>query len=190
LPPQNEKTPFNPASPYGIAKVAAYYAVRNYREAYGIFAVNGILFNHESPRRGEEFLTRKIALGVARIKAGTQKDIRLGNLDSKRDWGYAPEYMEAAWKMTQHHTPDDFVIATGEQHTVREFVEEAFDVVGLDWKKYVRIDPAEFRPRDVDDLLGDPAKAKKILRWQPKTNFKKLVRIMVEADCASLGVKV
>ncbi|MBI4059668.1 GDP-mannose 4,6-dehydratase [Candidatus Giovannonibacteria bacterium] len=188
-PPQCESTPFYPASPYGIAKVAAFHSVQNHREAYGTFAVNGILFNHESPRRGEEFLTRKISLGVARVKAGLDKDITLGNLEAKRDWGYAPEYVEAAWRMIQHDKPEDFVIATGETHSVKEFVEEAFNYAGLDWRRHVKIRPAQFRPRDVDVLIGDASKAKKILGWQPKTSFKELVKILVDADCASLGVK-
>ncbi|MDP3729369.1 MAG: GDP-mannose 4,6-dehydratase [bacterium] len=187
--PQSEVTPFYPASPYGVAKVTAFHTVKNYRESYGIFAVNGILFNHESPRRGEEFLTRKITLGIARIKAGLQKEIVLGNLDAKRDWGYAPEYVEAAWRMMQHTKPDDFVIATGETHTVKEFVEEAFRYAGLDWKKYIRIDQSEFRPREVEVLQGDISKAKEVLGWQPKTDFKGLIKIMIDADCAAHGVQ-
>ncbi len=188
-PPQNEKTPFYPASPYGIAKVAAFYSVLNHRESYGTFAVNGILFNHESPRRGEEFLTRKISLGVARIKAGLDKEITLGNLDARRDWGYAPEYVEAAWRMVQHDKPEDFVIATGENHSVREFAEEAFGYAGLDWKRHVKTRPTQFRPRDIDVLIGDASKARKILGWKPKTDFKELVRILVDEDLEKLGVK-
>ncbi|MBI2038633.1 MAG: GDP-mannose 4,6-dehydratase [Candidatus Nealsonbacteria bacterium] len=182
-PPQNENTKFNPQSPYGIAKVFAHNTTKLYREAYGIFAVNGILFNHESPRRGENFVTRKITIGIARIKAGLDKKLYLGNLDAKRDWGYAPEYMEAAWRMMQKPKPDDYVIGTGETHTVREFVELAFKEAGLEnWKKYVEIDPQYYRPAEVNILVADTRKAKKILKWQPKTKFKDLVKIMVWAD--------
>ncbi|MEK7554758.1 MAG: GDP-mannose 4,6-dehydratase [Patescibacteria group bacterium] len=189
--PQTEKTPFNPRSPYAIAKVFAHNAVVNYREAYGVFASNGILFNHESPRRGENFVTRKITMGIAGILSGKQKKIILGNLDAKRDWGYAPEYVEAMWRILQHKTPDDFVIATGKTHSVKEFLEEAFRVAGIsDWKKHVDIDPWYYRPSEVDVLIGNPAKAKKILGWEPKTGFKELVRIMVKADCEKLGVKI
>ncbi len=180
--PQTEKTPFYPRSPYGCAKVYAYWLTVNYREAYKMFACNGILFNHESPRRGETFVTRKITRAVARIKAGLEKELFLGNLDARRDWGYAPEYVEAMWLMLQQEKPDDYVIATGETHTVKEFVEEAFSCVDLDWKKYVRIDPHYYRPTEVDLLVGDPTKAKKILGWTPKVKFKDLVRIMVDAD--------
>jgi GDPmannose 4,6-dehydratase len=180
--PQSEETPFYPRSPYGCAKVYAYWITKNYRESYGMFACNGILFNHESPRRGETFVTRKITRAVARIKAGLQQKLFLGNLDAKRDWGYAPEYVEAMWMMMQQPEPDDFVIATGETHTVREFVEEAFRLVGLDWQKFVEIDEQYFRPAEVDLLIGDPAKARKILGWEPKTRFTELVKIMVDAD--------
>ncbi|MDP3784937.1 MAG: GDP-mannose 4,6-dehydratase [bacterium] len=189
-PPQNEKTPFYPASPYGIAKVTAFYSVLNHRESYGTFGVNGILFNHESPRRGEEFLTRKISLGVARIKAGLDKEITLGNLEARRDWGYAPEYVEAAWRMMQQEKPEDFVIATGENHSVKEFVEEAFNYAGLDWKRHVKIRSTQFRPRDVDVLIGDASKASKILGWQAQTKFKDLVKVLVDADAQALGVKI
>jgi GDPmannose 4,6-dehydratase len=190
-PPQNEATPFLPRSPYAIAKVFAYHTTRNYREAYGMFAVNGILFNHESPRRGETFLTRKVTRGVARIKAGLEKKLYLGNLDAKRDWGYAPEYCEAMWRMLQEQEPDDYVIGTGESHSVREFVEEAFCVGGLgDWRKYVEFDPRYLRPTEVDNLVADARKAKRKLGWAPKTTFKDLVRIMVEADCKILGLEI
>jgi len=181
-PPQNENTPFKPRSPYAIAKVAAYYFVCNYREAYNMWIANGILFNHESPRRGETFVTRKISRAVARIKLGLQDYLYLGNLDAKRDWGYAPEYIEAMWLILQQEKPDDYVIATGETHSVREFVEEAFNYVGLDWEKYVKIDPNLFRPTDVNVLCGDASKAKKILGWNPKIKFKDLVKLMVDAD--------
>jgi len=180
--PQKETTPFYPRSPYGAAKVYAYWMTVNYRESYNMFACNGILFNHESPRRGETFVTRKITRAVARIKAGIQDSLYLGNLDAKRDWGYAKEYVEAMWLMLQQDKPDDFVIATGETHTVREFVEESFKYAGLNWKKYVKIDPRYFRPAEVDLLIGDPSKAKRKLKWKPKTTFKQLVRLMVDAD--------
>jgi len=181
-PPQSEATPFHPRSPYGVAKVFAYWATVNYREAYGMFAANGILFNHEGERRGETFVTRKVTRAVARIKAGIQDKLYLGNLDSKRDWGYAPEYVEAMWMMLQHPDPLDLVIATGETHTVREFAELAFSQVGLDWEKYVEVDRNYFRPAEVDFLQGDPTKAKQILGWSPKTSFPELVSIMVDAD--------
>ena len=184
--PQKETTPFYPRSPYGVAKVYAYWMTVNYRESYNMFACNGILFNHESPRRGETFVTRKITRAVARIKAGIQNDLYLGNLDAKRDWGYAKEYVEAMWLMLQQDKPDDFVIATGETHTVREFVEESFKYAGLNWKKYVKIDPRYFRPAEVDLLIGDSSKAKKRLKWKPKTTFKQLVRLMVDADMESV----
>lgn len=180
--PQNEKTPFYPRSPYGVAKVFAYHATVNYRESYGIFAVNGILFNHESPRRGETFVTRKITRGIARIKAGLDKKIYLGNLGARRDWGYAPEYMEAAWRMMQCDAPEDFVIATGETHSVQEFAEAAFERAGLDWKQYIEIDSKFFRPAEVDTLIGDASKAKQILGWVPKVTFAELVKIMTDAD--------
>lgn len=180
-PPQNELSPFRPRSPYAIAKLYSYWMVVNYREGYNLWASNGILFNHESPRRGETFVTRKITEGVARIVKGLQKELRLGNLDAERDWGYAPEYVEAMWMMLQHDQPDDFVIGTGEKHSVREFVEEAFSYKGLDWKDYVVIDERYFRPTEVDSLQADYSKAKKILGWEAKTSFKELVRIMVDA---------
>ena len=180
--PQRETTPFHPRSPYGAAKAYAYWMTVNYREAYGMFTVNGILFNHESPRRGETFVTRKITRAVARIAAGKQEALYLGNLDARRDWGYAPDYVRAMWMMLQQDTPDDFVVATGETHTVQEFVELAFGQVGLDWEKYVRIDPAYFRPTEVDLLLGDASKARERLGWEATTTFAELVRIMVEAD--------
>jgi GDPmannose 4,6-dehydratase len=180
--PQNEETEFYPRSPYACAKVYAYWLTVNYREAYDLFACNGILFNHESPRRGETFVSRKITKAIARIKTGHQKILYLGNLDAERDWGYAPEYVEAMWKMLQQPKPDDFVIATGETHTVKEFVEEAFAYAHLEWKKYVRIDPRYFRPTEVEVLKGDAKKAKRILGWEPKVKFKQLVRLMVDAD--------
>ncbi len=180
--PQHEETPFYPRSPYGCAKVYAYWISRNYRESYDMFVCNGILFNHESPRRGETFVTRKITRAVARIKAGIQKKLYLGNLDAKRDWGYAPDYVEAMWLMMQQETPDDYVIATGETYTVREFLEESFKRAGLQWEKYVEIDPKYFRPAEVDLLIGDASKAKARLGWQPKVTFKELVKIMVDAD--------
>src|SRR5277367_1747772 len=180
--PQSEKTPFYPRSPYGCAKVYAYWITVNYRESYGIHASNGILFNHESPRRGETFVTRKITRAVAHIKAGLQDKLYLGNLDARRDWGHAREYVEAMWLMIQQDEPDDYVIATNETHSVREFLNLAFARVGLDWEKHVEIDPRYYRPAEVDLLIGDAAKAKKILGWQPKTTFKELVQIMVDAD--------
>ena len=180
--PQRETTPFHPRSPYGVSKVFAYWATVNYRESYNLFACNGILFNHESPRRGETFVTRKITRAVAHIKLGLQEKLYLGNLDAKRDWGFAPEYCEAMWQMLQQDRPDDYVIATGETHSVREFCEEAFAHVGLDWKEYVEIDKRYYRPAEVDLLIGDASKAKKLLGWAPKTRFKDLVRLMVDAD--------
>ncbi len=186
-PPQNEKTPFIPQSPYGAAKVFAYNMTDLYRQAYGIFAVNGILFNHESERRGETFVTRKITRGVARIKAGLDKKLYLGNLDAKRDWGYAPEYCEAMYLMLQQPKPDDYVLGTGETHTVKEFVELAFKEAGLgNWKKYVEVDKHYYRPAEVHHLVADYSKAKKILGWKPKTKFKDLVKIMVWADINSV----
>lgn len=184
--PQKETTPFYPRSPYGAAKVYSYWITVNYRESYGLFACNGILFNHESPRRGETFVTRKISRAVAHIKAGLQEKLFLGNLDAKRDWGYAPEYVEAMWRMLQQDAPDDFVIATNETHSVREFLEIAFSHVGLDWKKHVEIDPRYNRPAEVDLLIGDYSKAKAVLDWEPKTRFEDLVRLMVDADVALL----
>jgi GDPmannose 4,6-dehydratase len=180
--PQRETTPFYPRSPYACAKAYAYYMVRNYREAYGLFACNGILFNHESPRRGETFVSRKITRAATRISLGLQDKLYLGNLEARRDWGFAPEYVEAMWLMLQQDEPDDFVIATGETHTVREFLDEAFGLLGLNWQQYVEVDQRYMRPSEVDLLLGDYSKAKNKLRWRPETTFKDLVRIMVEAD--------
>jgi GDPmannose 4,6-dehydratase len=187
--PQTEKTPFWPRSPYGCAKVFGFWATVNYRESYGLFASNGILFNHESPRRGETFVTRKISRAVAAIKLGLQKDLYLGNLDAKRDWGYAPEYVEGMWRMLQADQPDDYVLATNETHTVQDFVETAFGHVGLDWKEFVKYDARYERPAEVDLLIGDPAKAKKQLGWEPKVRFKELVQIMVDADVEMLEGK-
>jgi GDPmannose 4,6-dehydratase len=184
--PQRETTPFYPRSPYGAAKVYAYWTTVNYRESYGIFACNGILFNHESPRRGETFVTRKVTRAVAHIKAGLQDKLYLGNLAAKRDWGYAKEYVEAMWRMLQQDEPDDYVIATGETHAVQEFVEEAFSYTGLDWRDHVEIDPKYYRPSEVDLLVGDASKAKRVLEWEPKTTFKDLVSLMVDADMAAL----
>ncbi len=181
-PPQNEKTPFQPQSPYAAAKVYAYYIVKNYREAYQIFACNGILFNHESPRRGETFVTRKITRAATRIKLGMQKKLYLGNLEAKRDWGYAGDYVEAMWLMLQQEKPDDYAIATGETHSVREFVEKVFAKLDLDYHDYVEIDPKYFRPTEVDVLLGDSTKAQKTLNWQPKVTFEKLVEMMIATD--------
>jgi GDPmannose 4,6-dehydratase len=181
-PPQSEKTPFWPRSPYGVAKVYSYWMTRNYREAYGMFAVNGILFNHESPRRGETFVTRKISRAVANIVAGKQDFLYLGNLDSVRDWGYAREYVEGMWTMMQHHEPDDFVLATGTAYSIRDFLRFAFEHVGLDWEKYVRFDERYLRPSEVDSLIGDAAKASSVLGWRPKTLTPELARIMVDAD--------
>jgi GDPmannose 4,6-dehydratase len=180
--PQNELTPFYPRSPYGCAKVFAHWITVNYRESYGLHASNGILFNHESPRRGETFVTRKITRALAHIKAGLQHKLYLGNLDAKRDWGYAKEYVEAMWLMLQQPEAEDYVIATGETHSVSEFLQVAFDYVKLDWKKYVEIDPRYYRPAEVDLLIGDYAKAKKKLGWEPKTKFIDLVKLMVDAD--------
>ncbi len=180
--PQRETTPFYPRSPYACAKAYAFYVVRNYRESYSLFACNGILFNHESPRRGETFVSRKITRAATRIKVGLQQKLYLGNVEARRDWGYAPEYVEAMWLMLQKAKPEDYVIATGKNHSVKEFVEEAFGLLGLDWRQHVEIDPRYFRPAEVDLLLGDPSKAKKDLGWEPKSQFKDLVRIMVEAD--------
>ena len=180
--PQTETTPFYPRSPYGVSKVAAYWATINYRESYGMHASNGILFNHESPRRGEGFVTRKITRAVAHIVAGLEEKLYLGNLDAKRDWGYAREYVEAMWQMLQQNEPGEYVIATGETHSVREFLEEAFGQVGLDWEKYVAIDPRYLRPTEVDLLVGDASKAQRHLGWKPATKFKSLVKLMVQAD--------
>ena len=180
--PQRETTPFHPRSPYGCAKVFAYWLTVNYREAYGLHASNGILFNHESPRRGETFVTRKITRAATRIKMGLQDDLFLGNLDAQRDWGYAKEYVEVMWLMLQQEKPDDYVCATGETHTIREFCEECFGLLGLDWQKYVKYDTRYERPSEVDLLIGDAAKLKKQIGWEPKVKFKELVRIMTEAD--------
>jgi len=187
-PPQNENTPFEPRSPYAAAKVYAYWLTRNYREGYGLYACNGILFNHESPRRGETFVTRKITRALAAILSGHQKHLYLGNLDAKRDWGYAPEYVEAMWLMLQQDVPDDYVIGTGEPHSVREFLDEAFGYVGLKWEDYVRIDPRYFRPTEVDFLQADASKARDKLTWEPKVRFHELVRIMVDADLELAGL--
>ena len=180
--PQTEKTPFWPRSPYGVAKVYGHWITVNYRESYGLFACSGILFNHESPRRGKEFVTRKISHAVASIKCGAQKQLRLGNLDAKRDWGFAGDYVRMMWLMLQQKQADDYVIATGENHTVREFCEIAFDHVGLDWKKYVVVDKALFRPAEVNTLCGNPAKARRKLGWKPEVGFTELVKMMVDAD--------
>jgi GDPmannose 4,6-dehydratase len=180
--PQTEDTPFHPRSPYGVSKVFSYWITRNYREAYGMFAVNGILFNHESPRRGPTFVTRKITRAVGAILRGEQSELRLGNLEAKRDWGYAKEYMEGAWQMLQAGEPDDFVLATGETHSVAEFLAEAFGHAGLDWRDYVQIDERYFRPAEVDVLIGDYSKAKEKLGWEPNVRFKELVQMMVDAD--------
>ena len=180
--PQRETTPFHPRSPYAAAKAYAFYVTQNYREAYGMFATNGILFNHESERRGETFVTRKITRAVGRIKHGLQKELYLGNLDAKRDWGHAEDYVEAMWRIMQHDVPDDFVIGTGETHSVREFLQLAFGEVGLDWNDFVKIDPRFNRPAEVDLLLADPTKAKKVLGWTPKVGFQQLVKRMVASD--------
>ena len=185
--PQDEATPFHPRSPYGVAKVYAYWASINYREAHGMFVSNGILFNHESSRRGLEFVTRKVSHGVAQIHLGLAKSISLGNLEAKRDWGYAPEYVDLMWRALQHGEPDDFVGATGEAHSVQEFVEEAFRVAGIDdWKNHVKIEERFMRPSEVFNLRGDASKARRVLGWEPKTRFGDLVRIMVDADVAAL----
>jgi GDPmannose 4,6-dehydratase len=188
--PQRETTPFHPRSPYAVSKVFSYWATVNYRESYDLFACNGILFNHESPRRGDTFVTRKITRAVAYIKAGLQDKLFLGNLDAKRDWGYAKEYVEAMWLMLQQDQPDDYVIATGETHSVKEFCEEAFGHAGLDWHHYVEIDERYFRPAEVDLLVGDGSKAKKVLGWEPKTKFKELAHLMVDADIERLENKL
>lgn len=180
--PQTEKTPFYPRSPYGAAKVYSYWITKNYRESYDMFACNGILFNHESPRRGETFVTRKITRAVAAIKAGKQDKLFLGNLDAKRDWGFAGDYIEAMWLMLQAEKPDDYVVATNETHSVKEFCQIAFEHVGLDWEQYVEVSEKYFRPAEVDLLIGDPAHAKKQLNWEPKVSFKELVKMMVDAD--------
>lgn len=189
-PPQNEKTPFYPRSPYAAAKVYAYWMTVNYREGYNMFACNGILFNHESPRRGETFVTRKITRAGVRIKLGLQKKLYLGNLEAKRDWGYAKEYVETMWLMLQQDSPDDYVIATGETYSVKEFLEEAFAYLDLDWKDYVEIDQRYFRPTEVEVLIGDVTKARQKLRWEPKVKFKELVKIMVDADLEEEKIKL
>ncbi len=180
--PQTEETPFHPRSPYGVSKVFSYWITRNYREAYGMYAVNGILFNHESPRRGPTFVTRKITRAVGAILRGEQEDLKLGNLEAKRDWGYAKDYMDGAWRMLQLDEPDDFVLATGETHSVEEFLDEAFGHAGLEWRDYVKIDERYFRPAEVDVLIGDYSKAKSKLGWEPSVRFEELVRMMVDAD--------
>jgi GDPmannose 4,6-dehydratase len=180
--PQDEKTPFYPRSPYGVAKVYGHYITVNYRESYGLFAVSGILFNHESPRRGRQFVTRKVSHGAARIKLGLATDLKLGNLEAKRDWGFAGDYVEAMWLMLQQPTPDDFVIATGETHSVRELCEVAFARAGLDWERHVVVDKTQVRPAEVDYLIGDAGKARRVLGWTPKVSFRNLVEMMVDAD--------
>jgi GDPmannose 4,6-dehydratase len=187
--PQTETTPFYPRSPYGVSKVFGHYITVNYRESYGIFAVSGILFNHESPRRGIEFVTRKVSDGVARIKLGLADHLGLGNLDACRDWGYAGDYVRAMWLMLQQQKADDYVIATGVSHSVRQLVEAAFGFAGLDWKKYVSVDPAFLRPAEVDHLVGDASKARRVLKWEPQVDFGRLIGMMVEADIARLSGK-
>lgn len=188
--PQNEKTPFYPRSPYGVSKVYGHFITINYRESYGLFAVSGICFNHESERRGLEFVTRKITDGVARIKLGLKKELKLGNLNAKRDWGYAPDYVRAMWLMFQQKKPQDFVVGTGKAHSVKEFVKEAFDLVDLDFRKYVKVDPKLLRPSEVEHLVADSRKAKKVLGWEPKVSFKELVKIMVEADLEKIKKEI
>ncbi|TDT94051.1 GDPmannose 4,6-dehydratase [Streptomyces sp. 846.5] len=185
-PPQHEATPFHPRSPYGVAKVYAYWATRNYREAYGLYAVNGILFNHESPRRGLTFVTRKAAVAAARIKAGLQDVVYLGNLEARRDWGYAAEYVEAMWRMLQQDSPDDYVVATGSSYSVQDFVEQCFAHVGLDWRDHVRFDARYLRPSEVDNLVGDGSKAERLLGWRPRVLAPQLARLMVDAEVAAL----
>jgi GDPmannose 4,6-dehydratase len=186
--PQNESTPFNPRSPYAISKVFAHFMTVDYREAYGIFASNGILFNHESPRRGATFVTRKVTRGIAAILAGRERDLFLGSLDARRDWGYAPEYVDAMWRILQHDEPDDFVIATGEMSSVRDLCEVGFGLVGLDWQEHVRVDPRYFRPTDIDELCGDASKAFRQLGWKATTSFAELIRIMLAADLSAEGL--
>lgn len=188
-PPQNEETPFYPRSPYGVAKVYSYWITKNYREAYGLFASNGILFNHESPRRGDTFVTRKITRAVARIAAGVQSELFMGNLDAVRDWGYAPEYVEGMWRMLQHDDPEDFVLATGTSYSVREFLELSFQRVGLEWEKYVKFDERYLRPTEVDALIGDASKAADLLGWVPKVLPPRLAEIMVDADIKALELQ-
>jgi GDPmannose 4,6-dehydratase len=185
--PQTERTPFHPRSPYAVSKVYGHWMAVNYRESYGVQVSNGILFNHESPRRGENFVTRKITMAVAAIKQGRAQELRLGNLDAKRDWGYAKDYVDAMWRILQQDRPDDYVIATGETHSVREFCQEAFACVGLDWQEFVKVDPKYFRPAEVDLLLGDASKARSVLDWTPRVTFKELARLMVEADLEMAG---
>jgi GDPmannose 4,6-dehydratase len=185
--PQRETTPFYPRSPYGVSKVYGHWITVNYRESYGLFATSGILFNHESPRRGIEFVTRKVTDGVARIKLGLQQELRLGNLESTRDWGYAPDYVEAMWLMLQHNEPDDFVVATGETRSIRELCEIAFGAVGLDWHEHVAIDERFYRPAEVDALVGDAEKAERVLGWRRKVDFKEMVETMVESDLAAVS---
>ena len=185
--PQTERTPFHPRSPYAVSKVYGHWMAVNYRESYGMHVSNGILFNHESPRRGENFVTRKITMGVAAIKQGRERELRLGNLEPKRDWGYAKDYVDAMWRILQQETPGGYVVATGETHSVREFCEEAFGCVGLDWKDFVKVDAKYFRPAEVDVLLGDASKARRELGWKPNVTFKELVKLMVEADLESAG---
>ena len=187
--PQNEEAQFSPTSPYAVAKVYAFWIAKNYREGYGMFACNGILFNHESPRRGEIFVTRKITMAIANILANKQKFLYLGNMEPKRDWGYAPEYVEVMWRILQQNEPGDFVVGTGEKHSVREFVENAFSYVGLNWENYVKIDPRYFRPTETEDLAADSSKIKRILGWKPKVRFKDLIKIMVDADMRGAGLK-
>ncbi len=187
-PPQNEETPFRPRSPYAIAKLYAYWMTVNYREGYNIFACNGILFNHESPRRGKTFLTRKVTRAVANILAKKQKNLYLGNLEAERDWGYTPEFVEAKWKLLQYETPEDFVIGTGESHPVRDFVEEAFTYADLDWDEYIKIDQKYFRPTEAENFVADSSKAKKKLGWRPKIKFKELIKIMIDADMRRVGL--
>jgi GDPmannose 4,6-dehydratase len=187
-PPQCEATPFHPRSPYAAAKVYAYWTAVNYRHGFGIFASNGIMFNHESPRRGETFVTRKITRGIADIMAGRARHLYLGNLEARRDWGYAPEYVEAMWLMLQQDEPGEYVVGTGESHSVQEFLEEAFGYVGLDWREHVRIDRRYFRPTEVEALQADASKARRQLGWEPKVTFKELVRIMVDADLEAAGI--
>jgi GDPmannose 4,6-dehydratase len=186
--PQTELTPFYPRSPYGVAKVYAHYITVNYRESYNLFAVSGILFNHTSPRRGREFVTRKVCRAVARIKAGLDREVKLGNLDSERDWGYAPDYVRAMWLMLQQPQPDDFVIATGRTHSIRRLVELAFGFAGLDWRQHVVIDPALIRPAEVDQLVGDASKARRVLGWEPTVSFEEMIGIMVQAELEALGL--
>ena len=188
--PQNETTPFAPRSPYAAAKMYAYWMTVNYREAYGIYAVNGILFNHESPRRGETFVSRKVSMAAARIKLGVQEKLYLGNLDARRDWGFAGDYVEAMWSMLQQDTPDDYVVATGESHSVRDFLDVAFGHAGLDWNQHVEIDPKYFRPTEVDVLIGDASKARNKLGWKPRVGFEDLVRMMVDADLKAEQVRL